>query len=63
MPAEQSNQPAASTVKKNQGSSTTITPELVKEVAEKVYALMLRDLKISRERQRGNTNTYPHKGR
>ena len=29
-----------------------ITPELVRQVAEKVYALWLQDLKVARERKR-----------
>ena len=29
-----------------------ITPELVRQVAEKVYALWLQDLKVARERRR-----------
>lgn len=32
--------------------TTEITPELVRQVAEKVYALWLRDLKLARERKR-----------
>ena len=31
---------------------TEITPELVRQVTEKVYALWLQDLKIARERRR-----------
>lgn len=34
-----------------QRASAAITPELVREIAERVYNLFLRDLKIERERQ------------
>ena len=35
-----------------QPQETKITPELVRQVADKVYALWLQDLKIMRERKR-----------
>ena len=34
------------------GSSGELTPEQIQQVTEKVYALMLRDLKLANERQR-----------
>ncbi|MCB9076732.1 MAG: hypothetical protein H6631_04020 [Anaerolineaceae bacterium] len=46
----------------NQGSGQAanegekLTPELVEVIAAKVYALMLRDLKIERERRRWPIN-------
>jgi hypothetical protein len=40
-----------------------LTPEVIKEVAEKVFALMLKDLKISRERYRSGLQHYDQKGR
>jgi hypothetical protein len=45
------------------GNRIEITPELVREVADKVYALMLKDLKISRERGRSSAAGYDNKGR
>jgi hypothetical protein len=33
-------------------ANTTITPEMVRQVADKVYARLLLDLRIERERQR-----------
>ena len=62
MPAEQNNQPANAAGENGQGSTAALTPELVREVAEKVYALMLRDLKIDRERQQGMMNVLQRKG-
>jgi len=61
MPEEQtgSNSQASSS---SQDKSVEITPELVKEVTEKVYALMMKDMKIARERFRSNANTYHRKG-
>lgn len=32
--------------------STPITPELVRQVAERVYAMLLHDLRLGRERRR-----------
>ncbi|MEZ4616973.1 MAG: hypothetical protein R2867_15915 [Caldilineaceae bacterium] len=32
------------------GETVAITPELVREVTEKVYVLLLQDLKLARER-------------
>lgn len=40
-----------------------LTPEQFKEVAEKVYALMLKDLKISKERNRSGNHGNDRKGR
>jgi hypothetical protein len=39
--------------------ATALTPELVKQVTERVYALLLADLKIERERQRWQPATQP----
>lgn len=36
--------------KQDTDGSVAITPELVQEVTEKVYALMLQELKLERER-------------
>ncbi len=50
MPAE-TNQHSSSSAEAASGENKLqLTPEQVREVAEKVYALMLRDFKISRER-------------
>lgn len=35
-------------------NANAITPELVRQVAEKVYAMLLRDLKIEMERLRAS---------
>ena len=61
MPEEQTDLNSQSS---NSGAakSAEITPELVKEVTEKVFAMMLKDIKIARERFRGSANTYHHKG-
>lgn len=40
-----------------------LTPELVKLVAERVYALLLRDLQIERERLRDAENPFGRKGK
>lgn len=37
---------------------TAVTPELVRQVADKVYAMWLRDLQIERERQRPSPNGW-----
>jgi hypothetical protein len=60
MPQENRNQNENTSPDETNG---TLTPEVFKEVAEKVYALMLKDLKISRERYRGGIHHYDHKGR
>lgn len=60
MPEEQTNSSQSS--ESSQGNSAEITPELVKEVTQKVYALMLKDMKIARERFRINANTHQRKG-
>lgn len=39
-------------------SDTAVTPELVRQVADKVYAMWLRDLQIERERQRTKPNDW-----
>jgi hypothetical protein len=39
-------------------SDTAVTPELVRQVADKVYAMWLRDLKIERDRQRPSANEW-----
>jgi len=41
----------------------SLTPELIKEVSEKVYAMMLKDMKIARERFRFSWNRDHKKGR
>lgn len=41
---------------------TALTPELVREVAEKVYTLWLFDLKIERERWRNRRGSGLHNG-
>lgn len=48
-------QPTTDTNRAAEASSpatTALTPELVREIADKVYALMLADLRIDRERRR-----------
>ena len=45
------------------GSSGNLTPEQMQELTEKVYALMLRDLKIGNERQRFMDKTRPNTNR
>jgi hypothetical protein len=53
------NQPAAL----SESRSIQLTPELVKKIAERVYALMLADIKIDRERRRFSTqSTQESKG-
>ena len=44
--------------------SIQLTPELVKKIAARVYALMLADIKIERERQHfsGQKTRYPQGG-
>ena len=39
-----------------------ITPELVQEIADKVYALLLADLRIERERLRLTRHTWHGQG-
>jgi hypothetical protein len=39
-----------------QGSDDAITPELIREIADKVYVLLVRRLQIERERDRLGTN-------
>lgn len=41
-------------------SDPLVTPALVREVAEKVYALWLRDLRIERERLGVHRNQHNH---
>ena len=53
------NQPDTS--RQNTAAAHEISAELVKEVTDKVYLLMLKDLKIARERLR--TAARPVKGR
>lgn len=43
----------ASTTNQEQAQGRSITPELVREVADRVYALLKKDLQIERERMRG----------
>ena len=47
----------------NHGPSGKLTPEQIQQVTEKVYALMLRDLKLSNERQRFTDKTRPFTNR
>ena len=44
--------PAESQAPPDQGRSLQITPELIKKIAARVYALMLADIKVERERRR-----------
>ena len=47
----------------NAGSQTTaITPELVKQVADKVYAMLSRDLMLERERAGAHRRASPRWG-
>lgn len=62
MPTEQSNRSTNTQTGEQKSSTATLTPELVKEVADKVYAMMLRDLKITQERHRGSSNAFHRKG-
>lgn len=39
-----------------------LTPELIELVTERVYALLIRDLKIDQERLRINKNPFGYKG-
>lgn len=47
-PVELSGQAPTQAAKQSEG----LTPELIEEITVKVYALMLREMKIERERQR-----------
>jgi hypothetical protein len=42
-------------------SEIAVTPELVRQVTQKVYALWLRDLRIEKERQRTTAERW-HRG-
>ncbi|MFQ5421521.1 MAG: hypothetical protein ACE5FD_14060 [Anaerolineae bacterium] len=50
---KQTNQPA------NQSNQQTITPEMVRQVTEKVYALWLKESEVERERYRA----WPQRGK
>ncbi len=55
MPAELQNQPDGSASSKLMSESTkqtAITSELVHAIADRIYALLLHDLRIERERER-----------
>lgn len=43
-------------------SAVAITPELIKQVTEKVFALLLKDLKVEQERLQGTKNHFGRKG-
>jgi hypothetical protein len=42
----------------NTGTNNQLTPELVRQVTDKVYQLFLRDLKLENERRRGQKSPY-----
>ncbi|MEW5989526.1 MAG: hypothetical protein AB1791_23100 [Chloroflexota bacterium] len=50
----ESQQPAASTT-----NTAHLTPELVRQVADRVYAMLLRDLQIGQERRRPMSGRPP----
>jgi hypothetical protein len=50
--ADHSGAPSGQAVGPTGTKPGNLKPELVEEIAAKVYALLLRDLKIERERQR-----------
>jgi hypothetical protein len=46
----------------NQGSSQEITPEMVRQVADKVYKMLLLEMSVERDRQRpANRQVQYHK--
>ena len=60
-----SDQTSQATNAQNQAGNSTrgeITPELIKKIADRVYALLMNDLKIESERYRMMTSTN-QKGR
>lgn len=42
----------------NTGTNNQLTPELVRQVTDKVYQLFLRDLKLENERRRVQKSPY-----
>ena len=42
----------------NTSANNQLTPELVRQVTDKVYQLFLRDLKLENERRRGQKSPY-----
>ena len=55
MPAELQNQPGESSASRPGNKPTkqlTITTELVQAIADRIYAMLLHDLRIERERER-----------
>lgn len=55
MPAELQNRPDGSAPAKPVGESTKqteITPELIHAITDRIYAMLLHDLRIERERER-----------
>jgi len=53
MPGENQRQPRLDSMNPSPVPATPLTPALVRQVAEKVYALWLRDLQLERERLGG----------
>jgi hypothetical protein len=55
--------PASSSAPSQKSRSIQLTPELVKKIADKVYALMLAEIKIERERRRSVSQPTPDSSR
>ncbi len=62
MPEETARTPETSKSTGTGEGKMELTPEQVKEVAEKVYALFLRDIRITRERCRFNPKSSHGQG-
>jgi hypothetical protein len=52
MPANRNGNDANGASEAAGGAATAVTPELVRKVADKVYAMLLLDLRLERERHR-----------
>jgi hypothetical protein len=54
---------ANSSIPSQPSRSINLTPELVKKIADKVYALMLAEIKIEHERRRSISQPTPDSSR
>ncbi len=62
MPVEIDSVSSSVHVSAGAGDEVVLTPELIKLVTERVYALLVRDLQIDQERLRINKNPFGYKG-
>ena len=58
VPDNNNEQPEQAQEDPKQQKLAEITPALVQQVADRVYALWLQDFRIERERQRSNVNRW-----